>query len=855
MASYIELDKQSSFPPSSNVGKVIFGVDSSGSVVITNSSGVTTPIGSGGSLPYLEYVSKISRAADGSPKTSYLLSNTLGIDPVWTRVSSGNFRFKFDNQIDSDKLISNITKISSTPFSYDITNELNTTNVFKLGFDNIVTSIAMQSDGKILVVGDFTTYNGTTSTRIIRLNSDASIDTDFVVGTGFNNYVMSISIQSDGKILVGGGFTEYNGISSNRIIRLNSDGTIDNTFSIGSGFDNDVRYISIQSGGRILLGGYFTTYDGTGSNYIIRLNSDGNIDTGFSIGTGFDNYVYSIVTQSDGKILVCGNFVEYNGTGSNNIIRLNSDGSIDNTFSIGTGFDGSALFITIQSDGKILVGGGFTSYNGTTSNYIIRLNSDGSVDNTFLIGTGFDSSVSSIVIQPDGKILLSGGFTSYNGTVSNRMIRLNSDGSIDTGFSIGVFDNGITSFLIQSDGKILVGGYFTTYNGATSNYIIRLNSNGSSGFIGGFDEQVYSIVIQSDGNILMGGEFTTYNGTSSNHIIRLNSDGGVDNTFLSIGASGDHGFNSGVYSIVIQSDGNILVGGNFTTYNGSTSNKIIRLNSDGSIDNTFSIGTGVAGGSVNSIAIQSDGKILVGGGFTSYNGTTSNYIIRLNSDGTIDNTFSVGTGFDGPVYSIVVQSDGKILVGGQFTTYNGTYSPCIIRLNSDGSIDNTFSIGYGFDDKVTSIVVQSDVKILVGGSFNNYNVINSNRVIRLNSDGSIDTGFVVGTGFDGPVYSIAIQSDGKILVGGAFNTYNGTNSNYIIRLNSDGSVQYGFDDTFLNSNVNTIAIQSDGNVLVGGGFNSIDNVNYFTKFDNEFFYNLNGDDTFVNQPIEIKVYN
>ena len=119
---------------------------------------------------------------------------------------------------------------------------------------------------------------------------------------------------------------------------------------------------------------------------------------------------------------------------------------------------------------------------------------------------------------------------------------------------------------------------------------------------------------------------------------------------------------------------------------------------------------------------------------------------------------------------------------------------------------------------------------------------------------SIDTGFVVGTGFDGPVYSIAIQSDGKILVGGAFNTYNGTNSNYIIRLNSDGSVQYGFDDTFLNSNVNTIAIQSDGNVLVGGGFYT-DNVNYLTKFDNEFFYNLNGDDTFENQPIEIKIYN
>jgi uncharacterized delta-60 repeat protein len=399
-----------------------------------------------------------------------------------------------------------------------------------------------------------------------------------------------------------------------------------------------------------------------------------------------------------------------------------------------------------------LIGGQFTTYNGTNSNYIIRLNSDGSVDNTFL--------------------------------------------SIDNGF-----DDVVSSIAIQSDGKILVGGYFTTYNGTNSNYIIRLNSNGSSGFIGGFDDIVTSIAIQSNGKILVGGKFSTYNGTNSNYIIRLNSDGSVDNTFLSI----DNGFDSTVNSIAIQ-DGKILVGGGFNSYNGTNSNCIIRLNSDGSVDNTFlSIDDGFDS-QVNTIAIQSDGKILVGGGFTSYNGTNSNYIIRLNSDGSVDNTFlSIDNGFDDYVNYITIQSNGKILVGGNFTTYNGTGSNRIIRLNSDGIVDNTFlSIDDGFDDYVNSI---------------------------------------------------AIQSNGKILVGGNFTTYNGTGSNRIIRLNSDGIVQYGFDDTFLDNQVSTIAIQSDGNVLVGGSFNSIDNVNYLAKFDNEFFYNLTGDDNFVNQPIEIKVYN
>jgi uncharacterized delta-60 repeat protein len=426
------------------------------------------------------------------------------------------------------------------------------------------------------------------------------------------------------------------------------------------------------------------------------------------------------------------------------------------------------------------------------------------VDNTFLsIDDGFDDRVSSIAIQSDGKILIGGQFTTYNGTNSNYIIRLNSDGSVDNTFlSIdNGFDDVVSSIAIQSDGKILVGGYFTTYNGTNSNYIIRLNSNGSSGFIGGFDDIVTSIAIQSNGKILVGGKFSTYNGTNSNYIIRLNSDGSVDNTFLSI----DNGFDSTVNSIAIQ-DGKILVGGGFNSYNGTNSNCIIRLNSDGSVDNTFlSIDDGFDS-QVNTIAIQSDGKILVGGGFTSYNGTNSNYIIRLNSDGSVDNTFlSIDNGFDDYVNYITIQSNGKILVGGNFTTYNGTGSNRIIRLNSDGIVDNTFlSIDDGFDDYVNSI---------------------------------------------------AIQSNGKILVGGNFTTYNGTGSNRIIRLNSDGIVQYGFDDTFLDNQVSTIAIQSDGNVLVGGSFNSIDNVNYLAKFDNEFFYNLTGDDNFVNQPIEIKVYN
>jgi uncharacterized delta-60 repeat protein len=256
------------------------------------------------------------------------------------------------------------------------------------------------------------------------LNSDGSLDTTFDIGSGFNGNVFSIALQSDGKILVGGGFTSYDGTTQNYITRLNSDGSLDTTFDIGIGFNSDVRSITIQSDGKILVGGFFTSYDGTTQNRIARLNSDGSLDTTFDIGTGFNFFVISIALQSDGKIVVGGNFASYDGTTQNRIARLNSDGSLDTSFDIGTGLNSNVFPIALQSDGKILVGGFFTSYDGVTQNRITRLNPDGSLDTTFDIGTGFNDSVISIAIQSDGKILVGGNFNIYDDVTQNRITRL-----------------------------------------------------------------------------------------------------------------------------------------------------------------------------------------------------------------------------------------------------------------------------------------------------------------------------------------------------------------------------------------------------------------------------------------------
>ena len=165
--------------------------------------------------------------------------------------------------------------------------------------------------------------------------------------------------------------------------------------------------------------------------------SDGSLDTSFNPGSVANSGVLSIASQPDGKILIGGWLTQYNGTTRNDIARLNSDGSLDTSFNPGSGVHGSISSIALQPDGKILIGGEFTQYNGTTRNNIARLNPDGSLDTSFDPGSGADSSISSIALQPDGKILIGGGFTEYNGTPRNNIARLNSSGGSSSGSCVG----------------------------------------------------------------------------------------------------------------------------------------------------------------------------------------------------------------------------------------------------------------------------------------------------------------------------------------------------------------------------------------------------------------------------------
>ncbi len=646
------------------------------------------------------------------------------------------------------------------------------------GADGFVYSVNLQTDEKIIITGDFTTYNGSPKNRIVRINTDGSVDNTFNTGSGANGLVTKALIQSDGKIIIVGNFTSYNGTAITRIARLNTNGSLDNTFNPGSGADYTIETLAIESNGKIVIGGNFTSYNGTSRNRIARINSNGSIDGTFAPSSGANDIVSSLFIQSDGKIIVGGWFTTFNSVTKNRITRLNSDGSLDATFNPGTGVGNySVLSITQKLDGNLIIAGSFTSFNGASANRIAVINTNGALINTF--SPNASGQICSVIQLSNGDIFVGGGFNTISGQIRQGRAMLGSDGNVLSSFYFGTgADNDVFDIATQPDGKLIIAGDFMLFNQVNRKRIARLNSDGSldTTFVpdGGADDIIWSTSLQADNKVIIGGEFSSVNYYSRNRIARLNADGTIDTTF-----NPGNGGNNRVWSTCVLSDGKILIGGTFTMFDTVSKLRIARLNPDGSLDNTF--GATVSNGEVRSIVELSNGKILIGGTFTTVNGLTMNRIAQLNPNGTLDASFSLGTGADGEVRAITVRSDGKILVAGNFTTFNSTNNNRIVLLNDDGTVDGSFSAGSGANGLICSTTILSNDKIIIAGDYHTYDGQTSNNISLLNSNGSLDNSFSSGTGSDFYISATAIQQFGKIIIGGAFNLYNGTPRNGVLR--------------------------------------------------------------------------
>jgi uncharacterized delta-60 repeat protein len=712
----------------------------------------------------------------------------------------------------------------------------------------LVRSVAQQPDGKVLIAGEFSTVHGATRGGIARLNADGTTDYTFGNLNGLSGSlytIYSLAVQSDGKVIIGGWFKSLNGVGRTNIARLNADGTLDASFRNGlAGTDGIVQSVAAQSDGKVLIGGGFSTVDGVSRNGIARLNADGTLDSGSGGAlSGLQIRSCRFVVQNDGKLLIGGSFAPAAGYLSRYFYeRFNADGSLDSSFlNEFSELYGEVVSLAAQSDGKVLVAGYYT-INGVAIDFMERLNADGTLDNGFQHGlSGANGLIVSITEQSDGKLLIGGGFTTVNGVPAAYFARLNGDGSLDSGFQNGLpgANSPVLAVALRSDGKMLIGGYFSRFNGVARNSIARLYADGAldSGFengVSGADYTVYSLALQNDDKVLVGGYFDTVNGVGRNGTARLNADGTLDRGFQN-GLPGTGGQSRNfVDAVAEQSDGKLLVGGDFTKLNGVGRNRIARLNADGTLDSGFQNGLSGPDGDVSSVALQSDGKVFIGGRFTTVNGVSRTNIARLNADGTLDNSFQNGlSGADHSVNSVALQSDCKVLIGGYFTMVNGVARGRIARLNADGTVDNGFQNGLpGADYSVNSVALQSDGKVLIGGYFTMVNGVVRGRIARLNANGTVDNGFQNGLPGVGPPFdrssvdSIAVQSDGKVLIGGFFYTVNGEDRFGIARLNADGTLDSGFQNGPYGGvqDVNSVKVQSDGKILIGGPFTTVNGV-------------------------------
>ena len=651
------------------------------------------------------------------------------------------------------------------------------------GFDpnasDWVMSTALQADGKILVGGIFTSLGGTTRNHIARLNADGTLDLGY--NPDANSDVYSVALQPDGQILLGGSFTAVGGAERNGIARMLNEPatqmlsvvdatqiqwlrggtapeleqvTFDLSTNAGStwtALGTGTRVtggwaqtgVSLPTSGTIRARGRATAGQLNGSSGLVEQSASYSLPTDVGMLMHGTNLVDGVSVVSFGGVLLGQTGPTLTFTITNAGAAFLALGTVQLT---GTGaadylLDTNSLAVTLAPRGcstftvtfRPSVDGLRTATLQIASNDIDESPFDIALSGTSISADpGFNPDANSTVVaaavQPDGRILLGGGFTALGGTTRNHIARLNADGSLDAAFDPNA-NNFIHTLAVQADGRILLGGNFTSLGGVLRNHIARLKADGTldTGFNPNASNNVYSVAVQADGRILLGGSFTTVGGTARNRIARVNADGSLDPGF-------NPNASNSVYSVAVQADGKILLGGSFTAVGGTARNRIARINADGTLDPSFdpNVSTLFGQADVSSITVQADGKILLGGRFTTVGSTTRFGVAQINADGTLDPSFDPnvsGSLGQTDVSSITVQADGKILLGGHFTTVGGTTRNCLARVNADGSVDASFNPNASSD--VYAVALQADGEILVGGSFTSVGGTPHNRVARL----------------------------------------------------------------------------------------------------------------------------
>jgi uncharacterized delta-60 repeat protein len=683
----------------------------------------------------------------------------------------------------------------------------------------------------------------------------SGLDEALPLGYSLNSPVKAIQVDPEGRVLIAGSFTDLNGVACLNAARLQPSGVPDPSFELGRGLEQNQRLNILHGGVRLLapaglgrvyaVGPFRVIHEGATYRQGLRVQEDGQLDTQFNMGAAIEGMtVTTALALPNHRLMIARRALDEHGLIRASVALLDEDGNLD------AGFDSSVEANEVihelmrQPDGKILVAGGFTEIGGMVRDGIARLLANGQLDESFNPGTTPEYNptlrasqpLRSLAIQNDGRILVAGQFTAIGGQQKAHVARLESDGRMDADFGVMLlprFQGGpvrVNTVAVQSGDQIVIGGLFERVNGVRSPQVARILPDGSvdSTFETGAErlDEVFASALQPDVSLLLGGGHTAgtlYRG----QVVRIKVSGELDSGFAMTGVA----INStrqtpSIRAIVVQPDGNLILGGQFTSFNRVAATNLVRIRPDGTLDRTFR--PAVGGSAVNALAKDAAGRILVAGDFPGGLG-------RLLADGSVDSEFDVREGITLKfgvwlVRCLAVQSDGRIVVGGDFDWAGGALHRGLARFHPDGSLDAGFAPRLSVDSGspvVNAVLVQPDGKLIIGGWFHKIGEVPRNALARLHPDGEVDETFDAMAHVYSVVRSLAFDAAGAIVVGGESLQLASVNVLALARVDASGVLDATFLPAFAplqttQPRVESIAIQPDGMLLVGGVYGGVD---------------------------------
>jgi uncharacterized delta-60 repeat protein len=624
--------------------------------------------------------------------------------------------------------------------------------IYPGGFNNNIRWIWVQPDGKLVVIWNHTQFNGVADGKIIRFNTNGTIDTWFAVGVWFTAWdgPTSVAFQTiwwQNKVLVwgrrlAGTYKWYN--YTKWLIRLHDDASVDMSFDQERARDVNewVAQMHVLPDQKVILWWQYCNLKWYNQSCLARIHPDGKVDTWFNARslTLQSRGIQDIEVMSNGDIVVVGDFAWPWGSqhrptqGIRHIARMSADWATNTWFNYTAIFNTPAMGIEIQPDDKIIAVGNFTTANGEVRLQVARLHPNGTLDSFAEQANGVDGPVSVITRDAsNNSLLVWGAFYSYmknNVWVLNRgYMRLSDDGIADTFYGTNQwwFDvPTIYAILKLQDGRVLVWWKFTRFRGVTANNIVMFRADGSmdTGFVmwTWFNDEVNWLTQQPDGKILVWWRFTTYQWVTRNRLVRLNLDGSIDGTF-NIWAW----FNSNVYVTTVLGDWGILVWWLFSTYDGQTRNKLVKLLPNWWLDNTFDRTAECAGFKwIPTILYASDAEIYIPCN------STASFVTRINSNGQVFTGFVTRRfNHNGWVLAMARQENGGILIWWNFNVYSGNSLWGIARLLPNWDLDTTFNKWWSWFNGTVNTMVLDKSALSVWGNFTTYNGEPFAHLVRL----------------------------------------------------------------------------------------------------------------------------